>query len=51
MNAQELTARYQADHQKLVEMEKTVGYMEQELQKLRMLMSDMEIDLKMLQRK
>lgn len=51
MNAQELTERYYKDHHRLDELEKKVEFLEQEYQKLRMLVDDLKIDVQMIERR
>ena len=50
MDAKELTKKYQALENEVVELKKEVEYLKDEVQKLQMLTGDMEIDLRMLER-
>lgn len=49
MDARELTIRYHEDHQSLRNAEKQIEYLTQECQKLRRMVEDMQIDIKMMQ--
>lgn len=49
MNAQELTEKYFKDHQQIYEMQKNIDYLLQENEKLRRMVEDLQIDVKMLQ--
>lgn len=51
MNAQELTSKWYEDHAKISEQQKQIDYLTQEVEKLRMIVSDMQIDIEMLQRR
>lgn len=49
MDARELTNKYFEDHQRLFEAEKQVEFLTQECQKLRRMVEDMQIDIKMME--
>ena len=50
MDARELTKAYIKLENEYMETKKTVNYLEQEVQKLRMQVNDLMIDIKMLQK-
>lgn len=50
MDARELTKAYVKFENEYMETKKTVDYLEQEVQKLRMQVNDLMIDIKMLQK-
>ena len=49
MDARELTKKYFEDHQSLREAQKQIEYLTQECAKLRRMVEDMQIDIKMLE--
>lgn len=48
MDARELTEKYYKMSGEITELKKTVDYLEQETQKLRRIVSDLQIDIKMM---
>lgn len=49
MDAKELTKKYYEEKYRADELEKKVNWMEQELQKQRLILDDLKIDVQMLQ--
>ena len=48
MDARELTERYHTMRAEISELKKTVDFLEQETQKLRRIVSDLQVDVKMM---
>lgn len=48
MDAKELTKEFSKQQRQIDELQKAVKYLEQEVEKLRMLMDDLKIDVEML---
>ncbi len=51
MDARELTKMFYQSQDRIIELEKQVSFLMQELEKQRVLMSDLQIDVKMLERR
>lgn len=51
MDAKELTKRCVDQENRIFKLEKDMAYLKEEVQKLRLLMGDIEIDVKMMQKR